>query len=835
MTTFRPVDLSPWFNSSRANTSDPSLWSGEVAERAATMPGAAQTAWGIPFELGPTAEGENCWLVFGRDAQPLTLPLEGTATRVIVAHFCNGIQAPAQPVSTPPGEHLADYVLVYADGGEHRAPIRRRYEINGPGRTWGQNAFAAVPFERARPASVRGPLRIETWDWGLIQMGLWPDWPALGYWIYALENPRPQAALRGLRIEPCGVDTFAIAAITCFEGEAHPLRYERLQSFRVRLPVDEAVKAADLNAEVDLGIIARTHDVPAFAPEAWLAAEVQGWGEARETPQPKDTHLLDITASRAATLRTAGHVTPMTTLFQPGGKASSVDEKVSVEVLGFEKTWLHATIEDEAGHPTPARVHFRAPDGRYLPPYGHRHEVNPFWFQDYGADLILGRAEYAYVPGPFEIELPLGEVYVEVAKGFEYAPLRRRLQIAPGQRDLTLRLERPINWRREGWVTADTHVHFISPTTAWLEAAAEGLNLLNLLASQWGDLFTNVGDLESAFSPISRDDVIVWMGTENRQHILGHISLLGGRAEPIYPLTTAGPDESYLGDAVMVSLAEWADRCREKEGVVILPHFPSPVCEVAADLVLGKIDGVEIRDFFTDSIETFSVTEWYRYLNLGYRVAAVGGTDKMEAGMPTGGVRTYAHLLPGDEFTFANWGKAVRAGRTFTTTGPLLRLSVEGQEPGATLKLPASGGAVNATARAQSMVPFHLLEIVANGEVVARQTAETGTRALDLSAEVRLDRSGWVGARCLSRHTLWHAWPVRAAAHTSPVYVEVAGSPRPFNARDAKYLLALLRGGALYLDTLAIPYSPEAHAKIKGVFARATRELETRLAAESQR
>jgi len=122
MTTFKPVDLSPWFNSSRANASDPSLWSGEVAERAATMPGAAQTAWGIPFELGPTAEGENCWLVFGRDAQPLTLPLEGTATHVIVAHFCNGIQAPAEPVSTPPGEHLADYVLVYADGGEHRAP-----------------------------------------------------------------------------------------------------------------------------------------------------------------------------------------------------------------------------------------------------------------------------------------------------------------------------------------------------------------------------------------------------------------------------------------------------------------------------------------------------------------------------------------------------------------------------------------------------------------------------------------------------------------------------------------------------------------------------------------
>ena len=36
-------------------------------------------------------------------------------------------------------------------------------------------------------------------------------------------------------------------------------------------------------------------------------------------------------------------------------------------------------------------------------------------------------------------------------------------------------------------MTADTHVHFLSPSTAVLEAQAEGLNLVNLLAAQWGD------------------------------------------------------------------------------------------------------------------------------------------------------------------------------------------------------------------------------------------------------------------------------------------------------------------------------------------------------------
>ena len=90
-------------------------------------------------------------------------------------------------------------------------------------------------------------------------------------------------------------------------------------------------------------------------------------------------------------------------------------------------------------------------------------------------------------------------------------------------------------------MTADTHVHFISPQTAWLQGQAEGLNLINLLASQWGDLYTNVGDLSGGLSGVSRDDTLVWVGTENRQHLLGHMSLLGVQGEPVFPMTTGGP------------------------------------------------------------------------------------------------------------------------------------------------------------------------------------------------------------------------------------------------------------------------------------------------------
>ena len=59
---------------------------------------------------------------------------------------------------------------------------------------------------------------------------------------------------------------------------------------------------------------------------------------------------------------------------------------------------------------------------------------------------------------------------------------------------MKLTIDRWTDQRSQGWVTADTHVHFISPHTAWLEGQAEGVNVVNLLASQWGRLFTNVGD-----------------------------------------------------------------------------------------------------------------------------------------------------------------------------------------------------------------------------------------------------------------------------------------------------------------------------------------------------
>jgi hypothetical protein len=225
-------------------------------------------------------------------------------------------------------------------------------------------------------------------------------------------------------------------------------------------------------------------------------------------------------------------------------------------------------------------------------------------------------------------------------------------------------------------------------------------------------------------------------------------------------------------------------------------------------------------------LENFSNLEWYRYLNMGYRLPAVGGTDKMDASMPLGGARTYAHL--GDkELTFANWAQAVRSGRTFTTSGPLIGLSVDGHELGEEIKLPKGGGTLEVDAWATSVQSIHELQLVVGGRVVDRVVQKDGTGRMHLHTRVPFKDTTWVAARCASRQVMLHSFPLYAGAHTSPVYVVVDGR-RMFSQSDAAYMHTMLEGGLTYLDTLSIPASPEKHERIKSVFRQAQAELHRR-------
>jgi hypothetical protein len=586
-------------------------------------------------------------------------------------------------------------------------------------------------------------------------------------------------------------------------------------------------------AEVDLGLVARVERTTGRRDEKWLASAFVGlmptnWGGAEPEREPED--LLELVGADDARVSVTleGRKKPLEfSLGEAFHEGESRSGGAALEVLGKRRQWMRVRVLDSStGKPTATRIHLSGSRGEYLAPYGHQAQINANWFEDYGADVLLGGKSFAYCPGEFPTDLPVGDIYVEIYKGFEYQPVRRRVTVRPGQEVLELSIERWKDLRSAGWVTADTHVHFLSPQTAWLEAQGEGVNVVNLLASQWGRLFTNVGDISGRVGVVE-NDTIVYVGTENRNHMLGHMSMLGTQGLPVFPMCCGGPGESWVGDPDYLLLAEWAEMNRRRGGLVIRPHFP--YCGNTEDplpIIKGLVDAVEING--SPGGVNFSVGEWYRYLNCGYKVAVCGGTDKMSAGAALGWSRTYAKLDPNEAFSYENWSKAVRAGRTFTSVGPLLDMSVEGRELGETIELPAGGGTLEVRATAEGFMPLGALEIVHNGRVVAAEQARNGGRKIALAAKVRVTGSGWIAARCGGQRGHPAAY---AGAHTSPIYVK-CGDTRAFDGPAALHMLALVEGGREALEKVSVAFDEAARKRMLRLLEEAQRELERRLTTE---
>src|SRR5437763_15799585 len=105
----------------------------------------------------------------------------------------------------------------------------------------------------------------------------------------------------------------------------------------------------------------------------------------------------------------------------------------------------------------------------------------------------------------------------------------------------------------------------------------------------------------------------------------------------------------------------------------------------------------------------------------------------MASDVPVCIYRTYVYIPPDEEFTCDSWCRALRAGNTFLSGGPMIRLSVDGQAPGAMLRI-TGPGSVEVEASARSIFPIHTLQIVQQGRLVASTEETGGTKELRLRA-----------------------------------------------------------------------------------------------------
>jgi hypothetical protein len=439
---------------------------------------------------------------------------------------------------------------------------------------------------------------------------------------------------------------------------------------------------------------------------------------------------------------------------------------------------VHIRINDSAtGKPTPVRLRITGPDGTYYAPLGRAVEFPTGRNEVVGGQVKLGSERWFYIEGSCEIELPTEvPLRVQATLGPEYKPLDKTVTLGPGQMALRFTIEIFYDWRVSSWHPGDIRCHFLTPHTALLEAMAEDLDVVNLLATPQpfpsldGTAYTTVPNLLAFSGQQPSLSAERWhsvaVNTLNTHPVLGKVALLHSH-RPVFPLTFGGEESDDWG------ICDWCDQCHRKKGLTVWVDAFEPAGgviggEALVAAILGKIDAIEV----TPEARKVPLLPWvYRLWNAGFPIPLAGGSGKDSNKIALGAMRTYT-WVPGD-FSPAGWIEGVRTGQSFVTTGPLFEFEVNGHQAGEVVD---TSEPITISADAESLTPFDKLELIANGEVIASAASEFiehhGDWALREKLEVPFTptASSWLAARCVGKNGF---------AHTSPVIVRVADQPLP--------------------------------------------------------
>jgi hypothetical protein len=437
------------------------------------------------------------------------------------------------------------------------------------------------------------------------------------------------------------------------------------------------------------------------------------------------------------------------------------------------------------------------------------------WFPD----GVLPKWDYHHRPffhaHQATLAVPAEPLVVACARGLEFDRSEQAVTPAAGQRvEVAGGPARLFDPTAHGWYGGDLHVHMnyggdlvCAPEDAARMQRGEGLHLANFVAgNSQTSLVYDRELLEStagADLPWSTDELVARAGVEYRNDLLGHVHALG----PGRP-----PSRYYSGHECSDHPEDWppnAVACKELRDLGATVGYAHPVAsefppdgspsrflayprsvearELVADAALGLVDSVDVMSPFNHEGAVFL---YHRLLSCGLRLAATAGTDVFlsfshgpeVASNPPGWGRVYAQL-GGRPLSLAGFQEAIRAGRTMVTNGPWLELEVNGHGPGAVLDL-ATGDQLDVRTRATGP-GAERLELVGPDGVMAE-----GEGVGELRLETSVEGPSWIAAVARGGRNP-NTLDVSALAHTSPVYLDVAGR-RVARAADARWCLELL-------------------------------------------
>jgi hypothetical protein len=467
---------------------------------------------------------------------------------------------------------------------------------------------------------------------------------------------------------------------------------------------------------------------------------------------------------------------------------------------------VHIQVRDAAtGRLTGARLYGRAPDGKFYAPRNSYSRIG-----ELGEHLF-------HTEGHSRLEVPPGRMTLEAVKGFEYWPVVQFVEVKPGETtEVVLALKAMTDFQSKGWISGSTHVHMNYggnlPNTLQnliMMSKAEDQDVVNELVANkdnrildWQYFVPGGGE-----HPISKKDpnTLLIVGEEYRPPFYGHVFFIGLRDHLISPFTTG-----YEGTAVESLYPSNTDvfrKARAQGAAVGYVHaFRGETDPLETDLggakgfpvdaALGTIHAMEWSAASRSALKV-----WHHALNNDLPIAPVGGEDSITNLHRTklvGTVRTYAYVGKpagtttqagrSNNFTAEGWIQALKQGRTFFSSGPLLEFQVNDRRPGESLKLPSNGGNVMVKAEVWSIVPLTKVAIYQNGKVWKDLPLTGDRRHVVFHDSISITQSAWFS---LSAEGAPTSHPIDAAypqATTSAIHVYV-GDQKIRNRESAQYFI----------------------------------------------
>jgi hypothetical protein len=471
--------------------------------------------------------------------------------------------------------------------------------------------------------------------------------------------------------------------------------------------------------------------------------------------------------------------------------------KSAARFVGFASAFSAAAIaaaevqltvtEPGVASPLPCRVHLKDATGKAILPEG---------FPCFRTHFVC--------PGEARLNLPAGDYTVAIERGHEYTAADATWRVNDsGAQSFRYELKRITDLGREGWWGGDIHVHRPLADIELL-MRADDLHIAPVI-TWWNN--KNLW----ATPPPPASLLVRFDGNRFYQLMAGEDERGGGAL--LYfgletPLAITNQDQEYRSPMVFLLEAKqrgaWVD--------VEKPFW----YDVPVWLASGKVDSIGIANNHMLRHMVIETEAWgrardvkrypaphgnglwtqdiyYHILNTGLRIPPSAGSASGVIHNPVGYNRVYVHL--DGELGYEAWWAGLRAGRSFVSNGPLLRVKASGHWPGHVFRASAGKDVdVAFDVQLDGRDSIDRIEIIRNGAIAKTVTSTEWLRTRSLGT-MRVNESGWFLVRVIA-----DVADTFRFASTAPFYVEIGNGPPRISRTSAQFFLDWVRERAAKIN-----------------------------------